>query len=196
MKKTLLVVLLDEFADWEAAYPMAVFNMQDDPDNAYQVRTVGLTRDPVRSLGGLTVTPDLALDEVGEDYAGLVLVGGNAWEKSNPRVLLPLIERTLRAGKPLGAICAATMFLARHGFLNDVQHTSNGSDYLAYMLDSERASDSHYTNQAGYLDEKTVSNGGIITAPGVAPLQFTRALMYALERDTPEYIEKWYAAFH
>lgn len=54
----------DTMADWETGYVMAELNShrffrKDDPD--VTVRSAGITRDAVKTMGGLTVIPDITV---------------------------------------------------------------------------------------------------------------------------------------
>lgn len=71
-----------------------------------------------------------------------------------------------------------------HGFLNNVKHTSNTIDYLKQHV-GER-----YTGDSNYVDQQAVRDGKIITANGTGQLEFCREILYALEADTAEAIEK------
>ena len=77
-------------------------------------------------------------------------------------------------------------FPAMHGFLNNVKHTSNTIDYLKQHV-GER-----YTGDSNYVDQQAVRDGKIITANGTGQLEFCREILYALEADTAEAIEKSY----
>ena len=83
MKKRILLVLKEEFADWEAAYLSS--QILELGKGNYVVETVSLNKEPVRSIGGLRVVPDYGLDEVPETYEALILVGGTGWRKPRER---------------------------------------------------------------------------------------------------------------
>ena len=56
MKKTILFVILEQYADWEAAYLSSAIAMLGQ-DN-YEIKTVSLTTNPVHSIGGFQVAAD------------------------------------------------------------------------------------------------------------------------------------------
>ena len=97
-----------------------------------------------------------------------------------------LPDYDLKDKKVVGGICNASVFLAMHGFLNNVKHTSNTIDYLKQHV-GER-----YTGDSNYVDQQAVRDGKIITANGTGQLEFCREILYALEADTAEAIEKSY----
>ena len=71
-------------------------------------------------------------------------------------------------------------------FLNHVSHTSNGLDYLKQFAGV------NYTGENLYMDEPAVRAGNIITANGFATLEFCREILYALEADSSQKIERSY----
>ena len=98
----------------------------------YRVEAVGLTGDPVDSMGGVTILPSKTVSEVDvSDVAVFILPGGDRWENA---VIEPELEELLkqldRATVPIAAICGATVAIARLGLLRGRRHTSNGLEYL------------------------------------------------------------------
>ena len=67
--KTALFVLLDQYADWEAAYLLSLLNQRDD----WQIQTAS-NLPQVRSIGGLKTTIDLNFSEIDQMYHLLVLI--------------------------------------------------------------------------------------------------------------------------
>ena len=57
-----LFVVLDEYADWEAASLAAALNEKPEQGKQrYCVKTVSLNKEPVRSIGGFRTMPDYAV---------------------------------------------------------------------------------------------------------------------------------------
>ena len=79
---TVHVAVFDTFADWEVGYATAHIrsrNWQREPGR-YSITTVGPTREPVTTMGGMRIMPGIALDELRpEDSAMLILAGGDTW---------------------------------------------------------------------------------------------------------------------
>ena len=66
--RTVHLIVLDTMADWEPALAIAGIGnpeFQKSP-GAYRVKTVGLTRDPVRTMGGVAIVPEMTMDELRE----------------------------------------------------------------------------------------------------------------------------------
>lgn len=185
MKKTVLLFLLSSYADWEAGYVAAELNSDEDI-NPYCIKIISISNEPVYSIGGLRVLPDYALDAVPEEYEALILIGGTSWRAPESLKIVPLVKAALQKGKPVAGICDGSVFLAKHGFLNGVKHTSNSLEDLKEYAANE------YTNAQGYVNEPAVSDGNIITANGTAPLEFARLVFSKLHLDSEEMIKQWY----
>lgn len=191
MKKEVIFVLLNGFADWEGAYIAACINAGVKPERPikYIAKTLSLTQEPVTSIGGFRVLPDYDIHTLPEDYAGLVLVGGDNWFSPEAEFLVPLVEKTIRENKLVAGICNASVFLGKHGFLNHVKHTSNALEYLKNMAGEK------YTGDAHYIKKQAVRDSNIVTANGTAQLEFCREILYALNADESEIIEESYSFY-
>lgn len=190
--KTVHLAVLDTMADWEVGYLTAHLGHLggESPRNDLTLRTVGVTDRPVRTMGGLTVVPDLTVDAL--DPAGsamLVLPGGETWV--DPRASAPFVAAArahLAAGVPVAAVCGATFALAAAGLLDHVAHTSNDPGFLAA---------SGYAGGDRYLVQPAVVDGDVVTATGIAPVQFARAVFQRLgahPEDRLDSYEKLYDA--
>ena len=188
MKKEILFVLLNGFADWEGAYIAPSLNCVVEPgsESKYVVKTVSLTKDPVVSCGGFKILPDYGINNIPADYAGVVLVGGMGWLTQEAEAVVALVKDATRNNKLVAGICNASVFLGMHGFLNGVNHTSNGLDYL------KNYAGANYTGESRYINEPAIRDANIVTANGFSTLEFCREILYALGADTPKKIEKSY----
>lgn len=185
-----LFVVLEEYADWEAAAIAAALNEEPGQgEKKYIVKTVSVDGEPVTSIGGFKVLPDYSLDNVPEDFAGLILIGGKSWRKDESRKVIGLVEKAQKKNAVIGAICDATVFMGMNGKLNSARHTSNR---LAKM---KEAAGSKYTAEDLYLEQQAVRDGKLITANGSAYLEFGKEVLYALDAAPEEEIEEWYSFF-
>jgi putative intracellular protease/amidase len=126
-------------------------------------------------MGGLTVIPSRTLSDVDPgDVAVFIMPGGDRWEKEIPEPELVRLLSDLDARRtPIAAICAATTALARAGLLRGRRHTSNG---LAYL----RRQAPEYSEAAAYVDAPAVRDRGLITASGLAGIEFAAEIMTEL----------------
>ena len=188
MRKKVLFIILNEYTDWEGAFLSTALHVGVIPGGEikYEVHTVAPTLDTIRSIGGFRTLSDYSFDNMPNDYAALVLIGGNSWDSSEAELVAPLVQEALDNGKIVGAICNGASFLCSHGFLNNVKHTGNGLDQLNHWGGDK------YTNEAVYIEAQAVSDKNIVTANGVGHLEFTREMLLSLKANTPEQIAQWY----
>ena len=174
-RKEVLFVLIQEYADWEFALLAPGLRRGFGVwEPRYEVRTVAADEGPVRSIGGVRCLPDYTFETIPDDYAALVLVGGMNWWGEEARRVVPVVEQAQARQIVVGAICDASAFLGAHGFLNDVDHTSNG---LAYR------------GAARYRNVPSVRDGNLVTANGVGFVDFTCNMLSALKAARQEEIE-------
>jgi putative intracellular protease/amidase len=170
--KAVYLLVVPGFADWEPAHAVAELRRHGH----YRVEVVGLSTDSVQSMGGITVQPTRTLADVDPaDVAVFILPGGDRWEQ---QALEPELEALLRTldlnGVPIAAICAATTAVARAGLLRGRRHTSNGLGYLQQQVPE-------YAENETYVDAPAVRDRGLITASGLADVEFASAIMTELE---------------
>lgn len=190
MKQTVLFILPDQFADYEAPYlTTALQGRIQDQTSPYEVKTLSVTKEPVRSIGGFTVLPDYGVDDYPADYTALILVGGNTWRSEEAKTFLPVVTEALDAGKIVGAICDATVFLGMNGLLNGKKHTSNLLEGLM------EAAGERYTGKEDYQNVQAVRDGNLITANGTAGMEFAREVLLAIQAYPDKLIEENYHFF-
>ena len=172
MKKVVLFVILDKYADWEAAYLSSlILSLGQDE---YSVKTVSLTKDIIQSIGGFTVLPDYDIQSAPTDFEGLILIGGMSWRNETALQVKPLVQNALNNRKVLGGICDASAFLGTIGVLNNVSHTSND------LNDLKQWAGDAYTGEEKYIMQQAVRDNNIITANDTASLEFAKEVMIAL----------------
>lgn len=186
MARAIHVVVFDGFADWEPAHALAELRRW----GKREVRSVGFTTAPVVSMGGLRVTPDIALSAVQtSDVELLLLPGGDLWQQgAYPTDVQALIHDLVNTETPVAAICAATLALVRAGVLDDRRHTSNGRDYLAYYAPDFRSG-------ANYVESMAVRDRHVITASGLGAVDFAREIFAELAVFSPENEQLWFDMF-
>lgn len=185
-ERAVYLLVVDGFADWEPAHAVAELRRHGQ----YRVETVGLTSAPVESMGGLRVLPTTTVSEVDPDeVAVFILPGGDRWETCPVEPELERLLNRLDAQEvPIAAICGATVAIARLGLLHGRRHTSNGLEYL-------RSQVSGYSDAANYMDAPAVRDRGLITASGLADVEFARELLEELDVLSAEDRAVWTALF-
>jgi len=183
MKRKAYVLVFDGLADWEATHALCEINKSDK----FDVVTVGFSSEPVTTMGGFRVLPDVTLDAVIADEAVIfILPGGDVWEEKSDENLIALLHKLRAAGVPIAAICGATLEIARAKLTERYRHTSNSPDYLKTTV-------ADYKDEDFYVDELAVTDKNLISASGLGSVEFAREIIKRLgiynEADTKVWFE-------
>lgn len=195
-RKPVHLAVYDTFADWETGHATAYLARA-----GYEVVTVGPEQgpgadsvpEPVRTVAGVRIQPDTTLDALRpEDSSLLILTGADLWDTSDDLAPFARAARAfLEAGVPVAAICGATAGLAREGLLDDREHTSAVSFYLAAT---------GYRGGERYVEADAVTDtsagGALITAGPTEPVAFAREVFRLLGVYEGEVLDAWYRLFH
>jgi putative intracellular protease/amidase len=175
-------------ADWEYGYLAAELNSGryfQEKGARLELATAALELAPLRSMGGIRILPDILVADIEPgSCALLVLPGGESWLEPSHRPAVEKAAELLEAGVPVAAICGATFALAAAGLLDDRAHTSNDLGYLKAMCPA-------YRGEALYLNEPAVLDRGLVTASGLAPLEFAHRAMGLLGPYHEESLAAW-----
>jgi putative intracellular protease/amidase len=185
-QKRVCLLVVDGFADWEPAHAVAELRRSGH----YRVESVGLTRDPIESMGGLRVVPSMTVSEIDPaDVAVFILPGGDRWVHApvEPEIQA-LLQRLDARGTPVAAICGATVAIAKLGLLHGRRHTSNGLEYLRALVPD-------YAEAANYVESPAVRDRGLITASGLGDVEFAREIFEELNVLSPEDRAAWAQVF-
>ncbi|MGN7940479.1 type 1 glutamine amidotransferase family protein [Virgibacillus sp. 6R] len=187
-KKAYLYVF-HTMSDWEYGYLIAeltsgrYFKNDIEPLN---VVTVGATKEMITTMGGLHIKPDISLDECTLERKDLIILpGGTTWGEAIHQPILKKIGEALKLGTIVAAICGATEGLANNGYLDTRKHTSNDLEYIKMVCPN-------YKGETFYEIGPAVSDENLITASGVAPLEFTMEVLKKLDVFAPDTLESWY----
>ncbi len=189
MNNTVYLYVFDTMADWEIGYLTAELNSGRYYKKGLapsKIVTVGTEKTPVTTMGGLKILPDIKLDECSmESTDALILPGGETWLDVIHQPILKIAQRCINEGTLVAAICGATIALAQAGLLNSRPHTSNDLEYLKMICAT-------YTGEAYFKMEPVVTDGKLITASGIAPLEFSVHVLQALGVLSPKTLDAWY----
>ena len=98
-------------------------------------------------------------------------------------------KQRLHAQKVLiGALCAATLEIARAGLTAGVRHTSNSKAYLQKKVPG-------YRDEAFYVDELAATEHQIITASGLGSVEFAREVIRELGIYSEADTQMWFDMF-
>ncbi|MCS1351348.1 type 1 glutamine amidotransferase family protein [Mechercharimyces sp. CAU 1602] len=189
LTKQVYLYVFNTMSDWEYGYLIAELNSGRYFKKGVapiKVLTVGATKEMVTTMGGLHIQPDMTVDECKLENKDLIILpGGNTWGESFHQPILEKVEEALELGTVVAAICGATEGLGKIGLLDSRKHTSNDLSYLKLVCP-------HYDGETYYEIEPVVSDKNLVTASGVAPLEFTREVLKILDVFTPDTLDSWY----
>ncbi|WP_188204516.1 type 1 glutamine amidotransferase family protein [Desemzia incerta] len=183
--KDVLLLLTDDWADWEAAHAIAEVNSVPQ----YTVKTIAVDKLSKTSIGGLRAEIDVSIEEYTDlnNLAMVILPGGFSWHQKRYGKIAAFINQVIAADVPIAAICGATIFLGSHGFLNQVRHTGDSKDFFKEYTE--------YEGEDLFVEAQVIRDKNMITANETAAVEFAYEIYKLLEIDTPEAIEDWYENF-
>ena len=189
---TVYVYVLDTLADWELGHAASElksgrFFRAGAP--RVLLKTVSCSREPIHTMGGLTVVPDCLTDEMAvRETSVLLLPGADMWNDPKHCAIIRKAGELLACGGTVCAICGATAALARAGLLNDRPHTSNGPGFLEMFAPG-------YHGQRFYVDEPSVADANLITAGCAGALPWAKQILARLGVFQADTLEAWQAYF-
>ena len=107
------VYVLDTLADWELGYVIAELNSgrffkKDAP--CVSVKTDSFSKEPVKTMGGLTIVPDCLIDDIAvSETSVLLLPGANTWNDPKHSAIIEKAGELLSVEATVCAICGATV---------------------------------------------------------------------------------------
>lgn len=180
---------LNTLADWEISFLTSelvskrYFKNQNED---VTILKVGSTKAPIKTMGGMIINPDITVNEMDTNINDLlILPGADTWFEQDNQKIIKVAKDRIEKGLKIAAICGATGALAKAGALNNKKHTSNDIEYLK-MFSPE------YTGEAYYVNEPVIKDENLITASGLAPIEFTYEIIKQLDLFSEETLSAWY----
>ena len=187
-KHTAHLGIYDTLADWEVGHLIAELRTGRFTGTPWNIATVAEYREPITTMGGLRILPDLLLEDLDPDSSNLlILPGADMWDAGGGGAFAATAARYLDAGVPVAAICGATVGLARAGLLDKRNHTSAAAGYLMAT---------GYEGGDRYVDERAVVDGDLITAGPQSPVQFACATLRRLGLMSERTLQAYEGLFH
>ena len=189
---TIYVYVLDTLADWELGYVTSELHsgrfFKKDAERV-SLKTVSYSKEPIRTMGGITVIPDCLIDDVAvNETSVLLLPGADTWNDPKHGAIIKKAGKFLSLGATVGAICGATVALANFGLLDSRRHTSNGRGFLEMFSPA-------YKGQDFYIDEPSVADNNLITASATGSLLWAKQIIERLGVFQSNTLELWYEYF-
>jgi putative intracellular protease/amidase len=190
--RTLYLFVTDTLSDWEPGNVLAELQSGrylKDPALRYPVVLCGRTMEPVTTMGGIHMVPEVLIGDIRpapDDV--LILPGADTWLDPSQEPVIAKVRELLDHGTVIAAICGATLGLANAGLLDQRPHTSNDPAVLKMFCPNYRGE--HY-----YVNEPAVTDDNLITASGLAPVEFAYHVFRKLDVMNPAALEAWHGLF-
>ena len=186
------VYVLDTLADWEIGFLAAELNSRRyfAKNTKLEFVKIGNTLEPIKTMGGINIKPDKAVKDV-EFHEGdlLVLPGADTWMDEDNKNIIDIVSDVISKKVIIAAICGATVALAQNGLLNNRKHTSNDKDFLKMVCPD-------YSGSSYYINTPVVVDDNLITATGLAPLEFSYEVFKKMNVMKEETLEAWYQLYN
>ena len=181
--------VLDTLADWEIGYLIAEINsgryIKRNIEKPKIIK-VGKNLNPIKTMGGFEITPEIDVQKI-EMHNGdlLILPGADAWLNGNNDEILNFVKGNIERDITVAAICGATIAMANYGLLNGIKHTSNDLGFLKMVCPN-------YKGEKYYCNQPAVVENNLITATGIAPLEFAYEVLKKTNIMENSIVEAWY----
>ena len=189
---TIYVYVLDTLADWELGHVTSELNSGrffKKGEQRVTLKTVSHSKEPVSTMGGLTIVPDCLIDDiVVNETSVLLLPGADTWNDPKHSAIIGKAGDFLSLGATVCAICGATAALASFGLLDKRPHTSNGPGFLEMFSPG-------YKGQSFYIDKPSVADDNLITAGSTGALLWAKQIIEHLGVFQSDTLESWYEYF-
>lgn len=189
---TIYVYVLETLADWELGYVTSELNSGRFFKKGAQrvsLKTVSYSKEPIHTMGGLTIVPDCLMDDiVVSETSMLLLPGADTWNDPKHGAIIEKASELLSADATVCAICGATAALANFGLLDKRPHTSNGAGFLEMVSPC-------YKGQSFYIDKPSVADHNLITASSTGALLWAKQIIEHLGVFGSNTLEAWYEYF-
>ncbi|GAF23178.1 ThiJ/PfpI family protein [Bacillus sp. JCM 19047] len=188
--KRFFLYVLNTMSDWEYGHLIAELNSGryfKKELAPLKVTTVGASNEMITTMGGLNICPDISFEDCRLESEDLLLLpGATTWNEEIHQPILNEIGKALEMGTTVGAICGAVEGLANRGYLDTRKHTSNNLDYTKLTCPN-------YKGEELYKLRSVVSDENLVTASGIAPLEFAMEVLKKLDVMEPDALHSWYS---
>ena len=190
--RTLYLYITGTLSDWEAGHVLAELRSGrylKDPALKYSLVLCGRTPETITTMGGIRIAPEILIDDIRPVPGDIVVLpGADTWLDPEQEPVMVKVRELLDNGTDIAAICGATLGLANAGLLDCRPHTSNDPAALKMFCP-------HYCGERYYVNEPAVTDGNLITASGLAPVEFAYHIFKKLDVMSPATLEAWHGLF-
>lgn len=160
--KTVAMVLFPNFLLLDMAGPMEVFSIANrylQPDEQYELTTIGTEPGLLRASCGINVQADLHIDQAGNSYDLLLVPGGPGAYNEKPPLLLDWLKGAVTRAGQYGSICTGAFVLGFAGLLDGFRVTTHWH-YTERLIKAFPAA-SVETDQIFVQDGNLITSGGV-----------------------------------
>ena len=186
----IFLYVLDTLADWEISLLIAELNSGRYLKKGIEkpkITKVGNTLVPIKTMGGIEISPDIDVDNMSIKKDDLIILpGADTWQNGNNQKIIDKLKGN--SDVIVAAICGATAALADNGILDNRKHTSNDKEYLKMVC-------KNYRGESFYEYKLAVVDDNLITATGVAPLEFSYEVIKKINVMEKNTLEAWYGLY-
>jgi protein deglycase len=164
--RKMIVYIADRMADFEINLTCHLL-----ANYGWEIITVAYEKGIVTASSGLQYVPRFTFSEITQDsdIDGIIIPGGFHYEQREE--FTNLIKAYYQAGKLTAAICAGPQYLARAGLFENTHYTTTMTRESHKELFS--GSGEFPFPQKTYIEKPVVRDGTVITAKGVAFIDFS-----------------------
>jgi putative intracellular protease/amidase len=184
--------VLDTLADWEISYITAELNSGryfKNKNKPISIVKISNSLEPIKTMGGIEITPDESIHNIDFNKNDiLILPGADTWMDVKNKKVIDIVTELLKKDVIVCAICGATAALAEAGVLNNWQHTSNDKEYLEMVCPN-------YKGSNNYINAPVVIDTNLVTATGLAPIEFSYEVMRLTNLFKEETLTAWYGLY-
>lgn len=189
--KNCYLYVLDTLADWEIGFLTAELNSRRYLNKKVDLNflMLGNTLESIKTMGGIEITPDKRISDINfQEGDLLILPGADTWQDEKNRKVLHVVSELINKKVIIAAICGATIALAQKDLLNNRKHTSNDKEFLKMVCPD-------YAGSSKYVDTLVVVDENLITATGLAPLEFSYEIFKKTNIMNEKTLEAWYRLY-
>lgn len=162
----ILIFIYDGMADFEISFLAHLLGA----DCGKELLVIANNSEIVQSKSGMLYKPHKALRQIfDEEVEGLIIPGG--WLANLDEKLIDIIRDLHKRNKLIAAICAGPWILAKAGVLNNCKYTTSIVEWQEKHLEFFGIDDPF--PREGYIERRVVRDGNVITAKGIAFIDFT-----------------------
>lgn len=162
----ILVFIFNGMTDYEITFISHLLSSDAGKD----IIPIAYRYELIKGKSGFVYKPSKLVKEVlNEEVEGLIIPGG--WYGELQQELMDLINNLNSKGKLISAICGAgTVFLAKAGIFKNVNYTTPVIEWT--QKHAEVFGEKDPFPRENYISKRVVRDGNIITAQGIAFVDF------------------------